>query len=61
MFNYYTGNENLIPQGDLDSKLIETSRRAMKSNNTQTRLIGMLSAQSIDQNRRKDENGYTSG
>ena len=54
-----TGNEGRIPQWLIEEGIISASQQAMKSQNPQERLIGLLSAQTLNRSIRKTDTGLS--
>ena len=56
---FMTGNEGRIPQWLIEEGIISASQQAMKSQNPQERLIGLLSAQTLNRSIRKTDTGLS--
>jgi len=56
---FMTGNEGRIPQWQIEEGIIRASQRAMQSHNPQERLIGLLSAQTLNKSTRKTDTGLS--
>ena len=56
---FITGNEGRIPQWRIEAEIIRASTEAMQSQNPQERLIGLMSAQSLNKSIRKTDRGLS--
>jgi hypothetical protein len=56
---FITGNEGRIPQWRIEAEIIRASTEAMQSQNPQERLIGLMSAQSLNKSIRKTDTGLS--
>ena len=54
---FITGNEGRIPQWRIEAEILRASTEAMQSQNPQERLIGLMSAQSLNKSIRKTDTG----
>ena len=59
LMEFMTGNEGRIPQWQIEEGIIRASQRAMQSHNPQERLIGLLSAQTLNKSTRKTDTGLS--
>jgi hypothetical protein len=56
---FITGNEGRIPQWRIEAEILRASTEAMQSQNPQERLIGLMSAQSLNKSIRKTDTGLS--
>ena len=54
---FINGSEGRIPQWRIEAEIIRASTEAMQSQNPQERLIGLMSAQSLNRSIRKTDTG----
>ena len=56
-FEFRTGNEGRIPQWRIEAEILRASTEVMQSQNPQERLIGLMSAQTLNRSIRKTDRG----
>ena len=56
---FMTGNEGRIPQWRIEAEILRASHEVLQSQNPQERLIGLLSAQTLNKSTRKTDTGLS--